>query len=243
MSQGAVLTARALRKAFGKRAVVREVSFVVQPGQIVGLLGPNGAGKTTSFNMVTGLCAPDGGEVTLGTASLGALPLYRRARLGLGYLPQEPTVLRGLSAHANIDVALHLCGHPARTRQAHVARILDEAQLSHVAQVPGGLLSGGERRRLEIARVLILKPKVLLLDEPFAGVDPIAVGALQATIRTISQAGIGVLITDHNVKETLRLCDRAYLMGGGTIMAEGTPAQIVGDARVRAVYLGEHFSL
>jgi len=238
-----VLCARGLSKAYQRRQVVRDVTFDVGPAEIVGLLGPNGAGKTTSFNMVTGTILADRGTVTLGDADLRGLPLYRRARLGLAYLPQEPTVLVGLTAEQNLQVALEIQGHDRRTLKARVGQALEEASLAHVAQVRGGSLSGGERRRLEMARALLLRPKVLLLDEPFAGVDPIAVASLQESIRAVAKRGIGVLITDHNVQETLRLCDRAYLMAAGAILAAGRPESIVADAAVRKVYLGEHFRL
>ena len=238
-----VLRARGLSKTYQRRQVVRDVTFEVGPAEIVGLLGPNGAGKTTSFNMVTGTIRADQGTVTLGHDDLRGLPLYRRARLGLAYLPQEPTVLVGLTAQQNLQVALEIQGHDRRTLQNRVHEALEEASLAHVAHVRGSSLSGGERRRLEMARALLLRPKVLLLDEPFAGVDPIAVASLQQSIRAVAKRGIGVLITDHNVQETLRLCDRAYLMAAGTILAAGRPESIVADAAVRKVYLGEHFRL
>jgi lipopolysaccharide export system ATP-binding protein len=240
---GAILRAMGLSKAYRRNLVVRDVSFEVHPGEIVGLLGPNGAGKTTSFNMTTGLIAQDRGRVTLGQTDLGHLPLYRRARLGLAYLAQEPTVLRGLSARDNLVVALQSQNVAQGAIAQRVDEALSQAALLHVAQVPGGLLSGGERRRLEMARALLLGPQVLLLDEPFAGVDPIAVGTIQTSIRDVAQAGIGVLVTDHNVTETLRLCHRAYLMAAGAIIAAGTPAQIVANPVARRLYLGESFTL
>lgn len=239
----AALRAQGLSKTYRRRQVVRDVSLEVHPAQIVGLLGPNGAGKTTSFNMVAGLTTADGGDVFLGDHNLRGLPLHRRARLGLAYLPQEPTVLAGLTAAQNLTVALEILGYPRRDIAPRVAEALQDAALHHVACVPGASLSGGERRRLEMARALLLEPKVLLLDEPFAGVDPIAVAALQASIREVAKRGIGVLITDHNVQETLRLCDRAYLMAQGTIIASGRPEDIVADATVRRVYLGDRFKL
>ncbi len=238
-----ILKATGLTKSYRQRTVVQGVSFHVGAQEIVGLLGPNGAGKTTSFNMVTGTIAADGGTVLLDGHDLAGLPLYRRARLGLAYLPQEPTVLLGLTARQNLQVALEIQRLSRATVALRAQEALDAAALSHVAGVLGASLSGGERRRLEMARALLLRPKVLLLDEPFAGVDPIAVGTLQASIRKVAKAGIAVLITDHNVQETLRLCDRAYLMASGTIMAAGSPQSIVADQDVRKIYLGEHFKL
>lgn len=238
-----ILVASGLTKNFRGRCVVRDVSFGVAAQEIVGLLGPNGAGKTTSFNMVTGTIACDAGTVRLGDVDMGHLPLYRRARLGLAYLPQEPTVLLGLTALQNLQVALEIRHLPRAQVETRARDALAAAALTHVAGVKGASLSGGERRRLEMARALVLRPRVLLLDEPFAGVDPIAVGTLQKAIREVAKQGIGVLITDHNVQETLRLCDRAYLMAAGKILAAGSPESIVADREARQVYLGEHFRL
>ena len=244
MSQGeAHLQVHGLRRRFGRREVVRGVSFKVGGGEIVGLLGPNGAGKTTSFNMVAGLLTADAGEVRLGGTDLCRLPLWRRVRFGLGYLPQEPTVLRGLSATDNLLVALEAQGAPRRAAYPRAKEALERAGLAHVASVLGQALSGGERRRLEMARALLCGPQVLLLDEPFAGVDPIAVGELQASVRAVARSGVGVLVTDHNAQETLRLCDRAYLIAGGEIVAEGDPTQLVANPVARRLYLGEQFSL
>ena len=240
---GLPLIASELCKNYRRRSVVRAVSFAVQPGEIVGLLGPNGAGKTTSFNMACGLVACDAGSVSLGDVDVSHLPLYRRARLGLAYLAQEPTILRGLSARQNLIVALEVRGERGTQVRRGADAALERAALTQVAHVLGAQLSGGERRRLEMARALLLRPQVLLLDEPFAGVDPIAVGEIQAWIREVAAADIGVLITDHNVAETLRLCHRAYLMAQGAIISAGTPAHVVADARARAVYLGENFRL
>lgn len=240
---GLALVVANLRKNYRGRKVVDNVSFAVQPGEIVGLLGPNGAGKSTSFNMACGLTPCDSGSVMLGSADVSHLPLYGRARMGLAYLAQEPTVLRGLTARDNLIVALEVRGQRGTQARTRADGALAQAGLAHVAQVLGGQLSGGERRRLEMARALLLEPQVLLLDEPFAGVDPIAVGTIQAWIREVAGGGIGVLVTDHNVTETLRLCDRAYLMAAGAIISAGTPAHIVGDPRVRKIYLGENFRL
>lgn len=232
-----------LRRRFGRREVVRGVSLTVAAGEIVGLLGPNGAGKTTSFNLVAGLLAADAGEVHLGGEDLCRLPLWRRVRRGLGYLPQEPTVLRGLSATDNLLVALEAQGLAFGEARARAADALVRAGLAHVGDVLGQALSGGERRRLEMARALLCGPQVLLLDEPFAGVDPIAVGELQTSVRAVAASGVGVLVTDHNAQETLRLCDRAYLIAGGTIVAEGPPEALVNNPTARKLYLGEHFCL
>ena len=234
---------RGLRRSFGRRQVVQDVSFDVGAGEVVGLLGPNGAGKTTSFNMVAGLLRSDAGEVSLGGRALAGLPLWRRVRMGLGYLPQEPTVFGGLSARDNLVVVLEGLGLRGRAARARAEQTLAEARLAHVADVAGGALSGGERRRLEMARALLRRPSALLLDEPFAGVDPIAVGTLQASIRQVARGDIGVLLTDHNAQETLRLCDRVYLLAQGRIVAAGTPAEVVDNDAARALYLGEDFRL
>lgn len=241
--QGARLEAKGLQKAYRKRQVVRDVSFVVEPGEVVGLLGPNGAGKTTSFNMVAGLTRCDSGLVTLGDADLGHLPLYERARLGLGYLPQESTVFRGLTVAANLEVVFETMKFGTAKRRASVERVLTQYNLTHVAATLGRDLSGGERRRLEMARALARGPKVLLLDEPFAGVDPIATAEIRGFVREVCQAGIGVLLTDHNVRETLKICDRAYLISQGKIVLHGAPETIVADPMARSTYLGEDFQL
>lgn len=240
---GARLCASGLKKAYRKRQVVQDVSFVVDPGEVVGLLGPNGAGKTTSFNMVAGLTRCDGGAVTLGDRDLGHLPLYERARLGLGYLPQESTVFRGLSVADNLAVVYESMGLEKKAIARSVDAILARYNLCHVAKTHGRDLSGGERRRLEMARALARGPKVLLLDEPFAGVDPIATAEIRGFVREVCQAGIGVLLTDHNVRETLKICDRAYLISAGQIVLHGSPATIVADPVARRTYLGEDFHL
>jgi lipopolysaccharide export system ATP-binding protein len=243
---GAALTARGLAKSYRRRRVVRDVSFTVNPGEIVGLLGPNGAGKTTSFNIVAGLLTPDQGEVTLGAESLGRLPLYARARRGLGYLPQEATVFKGLTVRENLLAVLETQTSERRNSQAREDRaqaLLERYNLTHVRDTLGAQLSGGERRRLEMARALVPQPKVLLLDEPFAGVDPIAVGEIRGFIRAVRDSGIGVLLTDHNVRETLGTCDRAYLINEGSILMTGTPEEIVANDDARRTYLGQDFRL
>jgi lipopolysaccharide export system ATP-binding protein len=239
----AVLSAQRLSKTFRRRQVVRDVSFDVAAGEIVGLLGPNGAGKTTSFNMVAGLIPPDDGSVLLAGVDLRRLPLYRRAQLGLGYLPQEPTVFRGLSVRDNFHAVLEAQGLDRATCRERAGKLIEAYNLKHVAESLGSQLSGGERRRVEMARTLIPDPKVVLLDEPFAGVDPIAVGEIKGFITAIRARGIGVLLTDHNVRETLGICDRAYIISDGKILLAGTPPEIVANEMARKTYLGEDFEL
>ncbi|MBN8229197.1 LPS export ABC transporter ATP-binding protein [Corallococcus macrosporus] len=241
---GEKLFAEGLKKSFRKRQVVRDVSFNVAPGEVVGLLGPNGAGKTTSFNMVVGLVTPDAGRVRVGDEDLTHLPMHRRARRGVGYLPQEASVFRKLTVRENFLAVLELQkGLTAQDRKQRADTLLEEFGLSHVAESWGETLSGGERRRAEIARSLIPAPRFILFDEPFAGVDPINVGDLQRQIHLLRERGLGILITDHNVQDTLGICDRAYIIAQGQILEEGTPAQIAGSARARAVYLGDRFRL
>ena len=238
------LVAQGLQKTYGTRRVVDGVSFTVKPGEVVGLLGPNGAGKTTSFSMVIGLVQPDAGSVRLGTRELASLPMHLRARAGLGYLPQEASIFRKLTVRDNLIAVLEL--DPSQTkaqRGAAADQLLGEFGLSHVAQSLGETLSGGERRRAEIARSLLPKPRFMLFDEPFAGVDPINVGELQKEIARLRDRGLGVLITDHNVRDTLRICDRAYIIAAGRILEEGTPQAIASSERARSVYLGADFSL
>ncbi|GEN05400.1 ABC transporter ATP-binding protein [Myxococcus fulvus] len=224
--------------------MVNGVSFTVSPGEVVGLLGPNGAGKTTSFNMVVGLVTPDAGRVRVGDEDLTHLPMHRRARRGVGYLPQEASVFRKLTVRDNFLSVLELQkGLDKKAREARASAILEEFGLSHVAESLGGTLSGGERRRAEIARSLLPQPRFILFDEPFAGVDPINVGDLQRQIFLLRERGLGVLITDHNVQDTLGICDRAYIITQGQILEEGTPAEIAASPRARAVYLGERFRL
>ncbi|MCK8497774.1 MULTISPECIES: LPS export ABC transporter ATP-binding protein [Myxococcus] len=240
----AKLYAEGLKKAYRGRQVVNGVSFTVSPGEVVGLLGPNGAGKTTSFNMVVGLVTPDAGRVRVGDEDLTHLPMHRRARRGVGYLPQEASVFRKLTVRDNFLSVLELQkGLDKKAREARASAILEEFGLSHVAESLGGTLSGGERRRAEIARSLLPQPRFILFDEPFAGVDPINVGDLQRQIFLLRERGLGVLITDHNVQDTLGICDRAYIITQGQILEEGTPADIAASPRARAVYLGERFRL
>jgi lipopolysaccharide export system ATP-binding protein len=244
MSGGGQLWAEGLQKSFRKRQVVRGVSFNVAQGEVVGLLGPNGAGKTTSFNMVVGLVTPDGGRVRLEQEDLTHLPMHRRARRGLGYLPQEASIFRKLTVRQNFLAVLELQKDLDRkARESKAQALIDEFGLGHVADALGETLSGGERRRAEIARSLIPNPRFILFDEPFAGVDPINVGDLQRQISLLKQRGLGVLITDHNVQDTLGICDRAYIIAQGQILEEGTPAAIAESPRARAVYLGERFRL
>ncbi len=248
----AVLEALHLRKSYRQRTVVVDVSFVVQAGEIVGLLGANGAGKTTSFHITAGLVPQDSGSVLLQGVDMQRLPLHRRARLGLAYLPQEPSVFRGLSAYDNLLAVLEIRGGAksvARSKDSTTARqqaaqqLLKDYHLQHVHHTLGSHLSGGERRRLEMARALIASPCVLLLDEPFAGVDPLAVAEIKGFIQQVRQRGIGVLLTDHNVRETLRICDRAYIIEAGRILLEGSPASLVANPQAKLAYLGADFSL
>lgn len=238
-----VLKAEKLQKAYRRRQVVRDVSFFVSPGEIVGLLGPNGAGKTTSFNMVAGLLPPDGGHVWLDNRELASQPLYERARAGLGYLPQESTIFRGLTVEDNFWVFLEAQKVERSTGEQKITELLKSYNLEHVRKNLGSQLSGGERRRVEMARTLLNSPKVVLLDEPFAGVDPIAVAEIRGFIRKMREQQIGVLVTDHNVRETLEICDRAYLIAEGAILMSGTPQQIVDDPVARRTYLGQDFHL
>ena len=240
----AVLEARNLAKSYGKRPVVKDVSLSVKQGEIVGLLGPNGAGKTTCFYMIIGLVVQDGGTVTINGQDITALPMHGRARRGLGYLPQEPSIFRKLSVEDNILAILET--RPELSRQLRRQRLEDllhEFHISHLAKNTGMSLSGGERRRVEIARALAANPQFILLDEPFAGVDPISVNDIKNIIRHLRDSGIGVLITDHNVRETLDICEHAYIIGEGHVIAEGTTEHILNDAKVRKTYLGEHFTL
>jgi lipopolysaccharide export system ATP-binding protein len=241
---GCHLAARGLVKAFRRRRVLDGVHFDVRQGEVVGLLGPNGAGKTTSFNLVVGMLRPEGGRVTLDQDDLTHLPMHKRARRGIGYLPQEASIFRKLTVRQNFIAVLELDRSisPA-VREGKAAALIDEFGLSHVADSLGETLSGGERRRAEIARSLIPGPRFILFDEPFAGVDPINVGDLQRQIRLLRQRGLGILITDHNVRDTLRICDRAYIIAEGRILESGTPAEIAQSERARSVYLGERFQL
>lgn len=237
------LNAANLEKSFRGRQVVKGVSFAVHPGEIVGLLGPNGAGKTTSFNMVAGLLKADAGRVSIGDTALEGLPLYKRARLGLGYLPQESTVFRGLTVLENFEAIFEALGQKRSEAKELAVQLAKRFQLSQVASNLGSQLSGGERRRVEMARTLIPNPKVVLLDEPFAGVDPIAVNEIRGFISDMRASGIGILITDHNVRETLEICDRAYIIADGKILVAGSPKEIVANDVARRTYLGENFRL
>jgi lipopolysaccharide export system ATP-binding protein len=238
------LVAKDLEKSYRGRKVVDRVSLVVNPGEVVGLLGPNGAGKTTSFNIVVGLVRPDGGRVAVSGRDLTQAPMHRRARAGLGYLPQEASVFRRLSVEDNLLAVLELRSDLDRRAQHEAAgRLLAEFELERVRGSLGEHLSGGERRRLEIARCLAMNPKIVLLDEPFAGIDPIAVQELQGLIGRLSARGIGVLITDHNVRETLSICTRAYILVAGRVLEHGSREELAQSERARAVYLGERFTL
>ncbi|MET0620254.1 MAG: LPS export ABC transporter ATP-binding protein [Thermoanaerobaculia bacterium] len=238
-----VLTAAGLAKTYGGRSVVRDVSLEVASGEIVGLLGPNGAGKTTTFSIVVGLVRPDTGVVRLGEQDLTDLPMYRRARAGISYLPQEPSVFRKMTVEENLLAILETLELSPGEREERCAALLLEFGLEKLRGSRAFTLSGGERRRVEIARSLVLSPYFLLLDEPFAGIDPIAVLDIQQIVRRLASSGIGVLVTDHNVRETLSICDRAYIIHGGEILRSGTPLALSSDAAVRKIYLGESFRL
>ncbi|MFP4071066.1 MAG: LPS export ABC transporter ATP-binding protein [Desulfovibrionales bacterium] len=237
------LSAEGLWKQYGRRTVVRDVSLSLEQGEVVGLLGPNGAGKTTTFYMLVGLITPNGGDVSIDETRIGTWPLHERARAGISYLPQESSVFKKLSVRQNLDLILEHCGLDKTSRKARAAELLKDLGITRLADQKAAQLSGGERRRLEIARALIRNPKFMLLDEPFAGVDPLAVDDIQKIVTGLKKRGIGVLISDHNVRETLRICDRAYLVFEGQVILEGTPEEIVSDARARSVYLGEGFCL
>ena len=239
-----MLSAEGLQKRFRSRQVVRDFGFSIRQGEVVGLLGPNGAGKTTCFYMVVGLIEADAGTIRLDRQDITGLPMHSRAKLGIGYLPQEPSVFRRLSVADNIMAVLELReGLGAKQRAAEQESLLEELKITHIADQKGISLSGGERRRVEIARALAAQPRYMLLDEPFAGVDPISVGEIQRIVRHLKERGIGVLITDHNVRETLGICDRAYILNDGEVMSRGTPAHILADEKVRDVYLGREFRL
>jgi lipopolysaccharide export system ATP-binding protein len=237
------LRAVSLKKRYRSRIVVHDVSLALRSGEVVGLLGPNGAGKTTTFYMIVGLVAADGGNIFIDDQDLTHQPIHRRARLGLGYLPQEASIFRRLSVTENIQAVLELQGYSKNEAQARLEELLEDLHIGHIRDNAAISLSGGERRRVEIARALATNPRFILLDEPFAGVDPIAVLDIQKIIRFLKERDIGVLITDHNVRETLGICDRAYIINSGAVMAEGKPDEIIYNEGVRKVYLGEHFKL
>jgi lipopolysaccharide export system ATP-binding protein len=240
---GAGLCVVSIAKAYDKRVVLSDVSLSVGHGEVIGLLGPNGAGKTTCFYSVMGLVKPDSGRIMLDGDDITALPMYRRAILGLGYLPQETSIFRGLSVEKNILAVLELAEPDAAARAAKLERLLEEFGLTRLRDAPAMGLSGGERRRAEIARALAADPSIMLLDEPFAGIDPISISDIRDLVKALKARGIGVLITDHNVRETLDIVDRAYIIYDGRVLFTGSPAELVADANVRRLYLGEGFSL
>jgi lipopolysaccharide export system ATP-binding protein len=238
-----------LQKSYGSRKAVKDVSLIVRKGEVVGLLGPNGAGKTTSFYMIVGLVQSSAGDITIDGQSVAHMPIHKRARLGLSYLPQEASIFRKLNVEDNVRAVLEL-QHDAAGKalapaeiERRLTHLLQDLRVDHLRETPALALSGGERRRVEIARALATEPRFILLDEPFAGIDPIAVIEIQRIISFLKSRGIGVLITDHNVRETLGICDHAYIISDGSVLAQGTPSEIVNDAEVRRVYLGEHFKM
>ena len=232
-----------LRKSYRKRLVIRDVSMQLHRGEVVALLGPNGSGKTTCFYSIAGLVTPEGGKVSVDGRDVTRLPMYRRAKLGIGYLPQEMSIFRGMTVENNILAVLELSEPDRKRRYEHLEELLNEFSIDHLRRAPALALSGGERRRVEIARCLAGDPKYLLLDEPFAGVDPIAVGEIRTLVSALKKRGLGVLITDHNVRETLEIVDRAYILHDGKVLMSGTTKEIVEDKSVRRVYLGENFRL
>jgi len=239
-----MLNAVGLQKSYKGRAVVRDFEFALDQGEIVGLLGPNGAGKTTTFYMVVGLVGADAGRITLDEHDITAMPMHARARLGVGYLPQEPSVFRRLTVEENVLAILELREDlDAQGRRRELESLLDELQIAHIAKSKGQSLSGGERRRVEITRALAANPRYMLLDEPFAGIDPISVDEIQRIVRQLKERGIGILITDHNVRETLGICDRAYIMSDGGVLAKGSPEDVLANKQVREVYLGSKFRM
>lgn len=237
------LAANGIKKSYKGKPVVQGISIDVSAGDVVGLLGPNGAGKTTTFYMMVGLVKPDEGTITLDGAGIGDMPMYRRARMGIGYLPQESSIFKHITVLENLMVVMEIMGMEADEGRVRAMEILAEFHLSHLADNSGFHLSGGERRRVEIARAIAMNPAFLLLDEPFAGVDPITIGDLQKTITYLKHKGIGVIITDHNVRDTLSITDRAYIVSGGRILESGTPGELVESPVVRKAYLGDDFSI
>ncbi len=243
MDHPKALKADCLTKAYAGRTVVKGVTIEVKSGEVVGLLGPNGAGKTTTFYMIVGLTRPDGGRVFLGASDLTELPMYERARSGISYLPQEASVFRKLSVEENLLAILETLDLTPEAREERLSSLLEELSIAHLRKNQADSLSGGERRRLEITRALVISPAFMLLDEPFAGIDPLAVLDIQNIVSQLKKRGIGVLITDHNVRETLGICDRAYILNAGEILEEGDPAQIAASRKAREIYLGDKFRL
>ena len=243
MNDTPLLQAQGLWKTYGKRPVVRDVAVNVRGGEVVGLLGPNGAGKTTTFSIIVGLIRSDKGEVRYNGEDISGLPMHKRARKGVTYLPQEPSVFRKLTVAENVMAILETTGLPKSRRKARLAELLDELSIAHLADNRADSLSGGERRRVEITRALVMSPAFMLLDEPFAGIDPLSVVDIQDIIRQLRERGIGILVTDHNVRETLTICDRAYIISDGRVFEEGTPEEIMASRRARELYLGERFRL
>lgn len=242
MNNNQLISSNLIRK-FGARTVVDDVTFHVHSGEVVGLLGPNGAGKTTSFYMTVGLLKPSSGNVRIDGNEITELPIHKRARMGIGYLPQNSSVFRKLSVEDNIRAIMEVWGTPRKQRSALLEKLIEQFGIGHIRKSLGISLSGGERRRLEIARTLVISPRFLLLDEPFAGIDPVTVSEIQELIKKlVAEENLGVLITDHNVRETLSLCDRAYILAGGKILAEGLPDEVATNEKVRQVYLGENFT-
>ncbi|MDD9725337.1 LPS export ABC transporter ATP-binding protein [Roseovarius sp. SK2] len=237
------LSVENLRKSYKKRVVIRDVSLSLRQGEVVALLGPNGSGKTTTFYAIAGLIYPEGGHVKIDGRDVTALPMYRRAKLGVGYLPQEMSIFRGMSVEDNIMSILDISTDDRHKRRKRLEELLSEFSIEHLRRAPALALSGGERRRVEIARCLAARPKYLLLDEPFAGVDPISVGDIRHLVADLKKRGIGVLITDHNVRETLEIVDRAYILHDGQVLMSGTPDEVVSNENVRRVYLGENFRI
>ena len=242
-NQNRGLVIKGLRKSYKKRVIIRDVSMDLRRGEVVALLGPNGSGKTTSFYAIAGLVNPDGGQVKIDGTDVTSLPMYRRARMGIGYLPQEMSIFRGLSVEANILSILEISEKDAVTRRKRLEDLLSDFSIEHLRRAPALSLSGGERRRVEIARCLASNPRYVLLDEPFAGVDPIAVNDIRSLVADLKTRGIGVLITDHNVRETLQIVDRAYILHDGKILMSGTSKDVVQDENVRRVYLGQNFKI
>ncbi len=243
MTSGIRLNIESLKKVYGKKTVVQDISLDIGQGEVVGLLGPNGAGKTTTFYMIVGVIKPNGGKITLWDQVLNEMPMYKRARLGITYLPQESSVFKRMTVEENISAVLELKGFSKKETQERTEKVLHELSITHIRKNQGFYLSGGERRRTEIARALCLEPKFLLLDEPFAGIDPIAVMDIQNIIRQLKEKNIGVLITDHNVRETLSITDKSYIIYQGKILFSGTSEQLINDENARRVYLGENFKI